>query len=145
MASGVYNTYKAKDGNDWAAGADSAYKCLLVTSSYTPNPDHDFVADVSPGSNEITGGGYARQNMASRAKSIVDGSDRAEHSANNPIFSSLSGPAAPRYAIVYRVVSTDSDHQLVAWIDLGAGLSIVGDLEVKWNGSTTSGLVFYLS
>lgn len=142
MASGVYNTFKGKDGNDWAAGADSAYKVMLVTGSYTPNADHDFVADVT---NEVTGGSYARQNVASRTKTVVDGSDSFTHSANNPTFTALAGPAAPRYAIVYRAVTNDADHQLVCWIDLGAGLSIVGDFMVKWSGGTSSGVLFTAS
>lgn len=143
MASGVYNTFKGKDGNNWTAGADSAYKVLLVTGSYTPNADHDFVDDVD--ANEITGGSYARQDVATRTKAIVDGSDAATHSADNPTFTALAGPAAPRYAIVYRVVTTDADHQLVCWIDLGAGLSIVGDFMVKWSGGASSGILFSAS
>lgn len=142
MASIVYNTWKGKDGNDWAAGADAAYKVMLVTSSYTPDPDHDFPNATGLVANEIAGGSYARQNVASRAKTKTNATDSYDHSASNPTFTALAGPAAPRYAIVYRVVTNDADHQLVACIDIGAGLSIVGDFMVKWNAGASSGLIF---
>lgn len=141
MASIVYNGFKGKDGNDWAAGADSAYKWMLVTTAYTPNPDHDFPAD-GPAANEVSGGGYARQNIASRVKTLDDANDRYDHSANNPTFTGLSGPAAPRYLIGYRVVGSDADHQLVCCLDLGAGQSITGDFTAKLNGGASSGVAF---
>lgn len=141
MASLVYNTWKGKDAHDWSAGANSDYKVMLVTTAYTPNADHDFPAD-GPAANEVAGGSYARQNVATRTKAIDDGTNSATHSADNPTFTALAGPAEPRYAIIYRVVATDADHQLVCCIDLGAGLSITGDLMVKWDGGATSGIVF---
>lgn len=142
MSSLIYNTWKAKDANDWAAGADSAYKVMLVTNSYTPNPDHTTPSATGLASNEVTGGSYARQNAASRAKAVNNTTDQFEHSLNNTTFTALAGPAAPRYAVVYRVVTSDTDHQLVACIDLGTGLSITGDFIVKWNNGASSGIIF---
>jgi hypothetical protein len=142
MANLVWNTWKSKDGNSWTAGADSAYKCLLLTSGYTPDADHNFVADLTPGTYEITGGSYARQNVVTRTVNKNTSTDKYEHAANNPQFTALAGPAEPRYCAVYRVVATDADHQLVCLLDLGAGLSIVGDFMVKFNGGATSGIVF---
>ena len=139
MASGVYNTYKAKDGSDWAAGAASAYKAMLVTGSYTPDADHDFPNATGLASNEVAG--TTRQDVASRSKAINDTSNAAEHSANNVTFTGLSG-SQPRYVVVYRAVTNDTDHQLVCWIDLGTGLNITGSLTVKWNGGASSGIVF---
>lgn len=142
MSSIVYNTFKGKDGNDWAAGADSAYKVMLVTASYTPNVDHAFPNATGLAANEITGGSYARQNVATRTKAVDNATDAVNHLADNPTFTALAGPAEPRYAIIYRVVASDADHQLVACIDLGTGLSVVGDFMVKWNSGATSGIVF---
>lgn len=141
MASIIYNGWKSKDGNDWAAGADSAYKAMLVTGSYTPNPDHTTPNATGLASNEVTGGSYARQNVAGRARTKDDTNDRYDHSANNPTFAGLSS-AAPRYVVIYRAVTDDSDHQLVCCIDLGEGLSVTGNLLVKWNETDTSGVVF---
>lgn len=139
MASIVYNTFKGKDGNDWAAGAASAYKWMLVTSSYTPNPDHDFVSDVV--SNEVSGGSYARQNIAGRSKAVDDTNNKYTHSADNPTFALSS--ASPKYLIGYRAVTNDSDHQLVCCLDLGSpGTGITGDFIAKIDGGASSGVAF---
>lgn len=142
MASIIYNTFKGKDANDWAAGVATAYKCMLVTATYVPDPDHLFPNATGLATNEVTGGSYARQNMANRVKAVNLTTDSYDHSADNVTFTALAGPAAPRYAIIYRTVTADTDHQLVACIDLGTGLSVVGDFMVKWNGGATSGIVF---
>ena len=141
MASIVYNGFKGAIGHDWAAGADSAYKWMLVDDTYTPNPDHDN-PDDGPAAAEITGGSYARQNIATRVKTLDDSNDRYDHSANNPTFTGLTGPAEPRYLIGYRVVTNDTDHQLVCCLDLGAGQSVVGDFTAKLNGGASSGVAF---
>lgn len=140
MASGVYNTAKGKDGNAWTAGGSGAYRVMLVTNSYTPNADHDFPNATGLASNEIVGGSYARQDLPSRTLTINDSTDAAEHAANNVTFTGLSA-AEPRYAIVYRAVTNDTDHQLYFWIDLGTGLNITGDLTVKWSGGASSGIL----
>jgi len=116
---------------------------MLVTSSYTPNADHDFPNATGLAANEVTGGSYARQNVASRTKTVQDGSDKYEHAANNVTFTALSS-AAPKYAIIYRAVSADTDHQLVCWIDLGT-VSVTGDFTVKWDGGATDGVIFELT
>lgn len=144
MASILYNTFKGHDGNDWAAGADAAYKWMLCTASYTPDPDHEN-PDDGPAANEIAGGSYARQNIASRTKAIDTANNKATHSANNPTFTGLTGPAQPRYLVGYRVVGSDADHQLVCCIDIGAGQSVTGDLMVKLNGGAASGVAFELT
>lgn len=142
MSSIVYNTFKGKDGNDFAAGLDSAYKVMLLTGTYTPDPDHLHPNATGLAANEITGGSYARQNLASRTRTVNNTTDKVEHAANNPTFSALAASSAPRWAIVYRVVTDDTDSQLVCCIDLGAGLSVSGDFTVKWSGTTTSGILF---
>lgn len=143
MASGVYNTWKTKDGNDWAAGAAGAYKVMLVTSSYTPDADHDFPNAAGLASNEITGGTYARQDLAGRATAVNDTTNAGEHSADNVTFLGLSA-AAPKYAIIYRVVTNDTDHQLVCWIDLGT-VAITGNLVLQWNAGAASGIIYRLT
>jgi hypothetical protein len=142
MASGVYNTWKTKDGNNWSGGVDADYKWMLVTSSYTPDPDHDN-PDDGPAANEIAGGTYARQNIATRTKSADDSVDKGLHSADNPTFTGLVA-AAPKYLIGYRVVTNDTDHQLVCWIDLGT-VSVTGDLTCKLDGGALSGVAYELT
>ncbi len=144
MSSGVYNTFKDLQGVNWSAGADSDYKVMLVTSSYTPDPDHLHPNASGLAANEITGGSYARQNVGTRTKAVDNATDAGTHSAANPTFTALVA-AQPRYAIVYQVVTGDTDHILVCWIDIGASLNITGDMMVKYNSGASSGILFQLS
>ena len=96
---------------------------------------------AGPAAAEITGGSYARQDVANRARTVADGSDRAEHTADNPTFTGLSA-AEPRYLICYRAVTNDTDHQLVACLDLPAGINITGDFMPKLNGGASNGIVW---
>ena len=47
-----------------------------------------------------------------------------------------------RNAIVYREENDDSDHELVACIDLGSGLSVTGMFRVRWDDGESGGVVF---
>ena len=141
MASIVYNGWKAKNGLDWEDEGET-FKVMLVTGSYTPDPDDGVVDDVSPSENEIAGGSYARQTLAGRAITINTDDNKAEHRANSVLFEGLTGPAQPRYAIVYREENDDSDHELVACIDLGSGLSVTGMFRVRWDDGESGGVVF---
>lgn len=135
MSSGIYNKAKGLEGVfDWDAGGDT-YRVLLVTSTYTPNPDHVFVSDIT---NELSGGSYARQDLGGRAISIDNVNDRVDHNATNVTFT-IAG--SPKYAIVYKFITNDAASPLVCWIDLGS-VTLTGDLTVKWNGGALSGTVF---
>lgn len=136
MASIFYNQMKGRDGLDWAAGLNSDYKCMLVTSSYTPNPDHSHPSASGLASNEITGGGYARQNMASRTKTVNNTTDTYDHLASNLTFTLITG--APKYAIIYKAYTSDADHLLVCAVDLGSQSLTGQDFIISW----TSGVVF---
>lgn len=100
--------------NGWAG---TSYRVALVTASYTPSADHNFVADLT---NELSGGNYARQTLASLTVTENDTDDRAQLDAADTVFSSLQLAAGtPRYAVVYRNVTNDADSPIIAAIDLG--------------------------
>ena len=71
MASSLYNTglEKILDGTiNLDTPAD--VRCLLLKSGYTFDPDHDFVSDLTPASNEITVSGYSRQALTGEVISV---------------------------------------------------------------------------
>jgi hypothetical protein len=125
---GVYNRSK---GRLFVAGDD--LRVMLVTSSYTFNPDHDFVADVV--ANEIAGAsGYARQALTSEALTIDDTNDRVALTADNVAFGALGTGASPAAAIVYRHVTNDSDGVLLAYLDFAAPIPTNGStFTLTWN------------
>lgn len=134
----MYNRGKVQNASfDWDDGAQT-FRVLLVTSSYTPNVDHDFVSDVV--ANEATGTGYVRKDVTGRSVTIDDTNDRADHDANNITWTALT--SAFRYAIVYRLVTNDADSPVLCYFDLGAQSVTAQDFTIKWNGGASSGTVF---
>ncbi len=133
----IYNRAKKQDGSfDWDDGTQT-FRVLLTTTSYAPNADHDFVADVT---NEVTGGGYVRKDVTGRAVVIDDANDRVDHDAGNVTWTALT--AAFRYAVVYRFVTNDADSPLIAYFDLGAQSVTSSEWVLRWNAGASAGTVF---
>jgi len=144
MASGVYNRGKvaANGANGWYNGS-ATYRVLLVTSAYTPNPDHNFVSDVS--ANELSGGGYARKDITTRTVVQDNTNDRADYKGDNPAWTGLASTQTFRYAIVYRFGTTDADSELITWIDIGASgrdLTGVSNYSILWDNQPANGRIF---
>lgn len=93
----------------------STFKALLLKGSgYTPNKDHDYVADITPASNEVTASGYARVTLGSKTEAIDDTNDKIVYSCANPNFGTLAAGQSVTGMIVYREVTNDADSILVA-------------------------------
>ncbi len=134
MANAGYNIAAKKliDGAlNWAS---SDVRVLLVTSGYTFNKDHQFVSDLTPGSNELTGTGYVRKALTGEATSQDNTNDRAEGDANDVTWTAIDAGTAAA-AILYVHVTNDADSWLVGKFDTG-GFPIVtngGDVTLQWN------------
>lgn len=138
MANLIYNSWKGKDGKDWASGT---VKGMLVTSAYTPDADHAHPNATGLASNELTGGTYARQSITNRAVTPDLANDRVDHTADNPTFLGLAASSAPKYLVLYWQLTNDTDHVLIACLDLGT-LLLSGDYSPKFNAGATNGVVF---
>jgi hypothetical protein len=145
MASAVYNNAKelfANGGLDWNT---DDMRCLLVTSSYSPNIDtHVFVSDVT---NELSGGGYVRKTLTGETVTQNNTDDRADLSADNVTWTALGAAAGtPAKAIIFKFVSVDGDSPIVGHVDLTSPPTPNGgDYTVKWNNGSTSGDIFRLT
>lgn len=151
MASGVYNRGKAiLGGKSVTAGphvwGTTTVGVILVTTTYTPNADHNFVSDLT---NELSGGGYARLTaIGSQSITEDDANDRTEYVGAKVTFPSLGAAAGtPKYAIVYdRTGASDAARELLAWVDLGAAPAPDGNnYEVRWNAVDGTGAVIRLT
>jgi len=137
---GVYNRTKRNALEGDLTLDSSTIKCLLLKSSAPVfNPDHNFVADLVPGTNEITGGSYARLTLSSKTFAQVDASDWAEARNNELTFLAIAVGQTVGAAVVYREVTNDADSVLVGHYELadtpGAGL----DMKVQFDGTATAG------
>lgn len=94
------------------------FKALLVTASYTPDKDHEFVDDVS--ANELSGTGYSRATIANPDRSVNTTDDVIVYDCDDVEFGTIDTGETARYMILYMEVNDDSDSPVVAWFDIGS-------------------------
>lgn len=115
MADGAYN----RGLDELATWTTGTFKFLLLKGSgYTFNKDHDFVADLTPGSNEVTVAGYSRQTAGTKTRTIDDTNDRITYDCADPSFGTLTAGETVSAMVLYREVTNDADSILVGYYDL---------------------------
>lgn len=115
MADVAYN----RGLDEFAAWTTSTYKFLLLKGSgYTVNKDHDFVSDVTPGSNETALSGYGRQTAGSKTRTIDDSNDRITYDCADPAFGSIAAGDTISGMVLFRFVTNDADSILVGYYDI---------------------------
>jgi hypothetical protein len=143
MASGWFNSGK-RDILDGTIdlGADTI-KVMLVNASYTPDADHDFIADVV--ANELSGTGYAggfagsgRKTLASKSFSTNTASDFTYFTAAALTWTAINAGTAA-YLIIVKEITNDADSRLIAWVDFTDVVTNGGDLTLTPDG--TNGLL----
>lgn len=126
MANIVYNKFKEQlaKGIDWSSG--SVIRCLLErsTSTYVPNPDHDFVSSLT-GLVEISVASYARQSVGTPTVTEDDTNDWAKLDGNDLAFGNLEAGQTVKALIFYIQTggndSSPTDDILVARYDTDSG------------------------
>jgi hypothetical protein len=122
MASLIFNNaiYKLLNG-DIDFGSDS-FKCMLVTSTYSPNKDtDDFRNDVT---NEVTGTGYSAGGTAATVTvaAIDTTNDRVEVTLG--AVSWATSTITARGAVYYKSRGgASSADEVIAYIDFGGDVS----------------------
>ncbi len=121
MQSLVYNSFF----HDVLAGnincGSDTFKCLLVTSSYTPDKAHDRRNDIT---NEVTGTGYtAGGNSCTLTVDTVDNTAN-QQTISLSITSWTSSTFTARGAVVYKSRGgASSADELVCFLDFGNDVS----------------------
>jgi hypothetical protein len=108
----VYNRGKARIGGalDLATGA---LRLLLLRTTYTFDPDQDFVSALV--AHELTVGGYARQNLTGLTLVEDDALNRAELRANEVAFPSLTAGQTIGGAVLFENTGSDATSSLLAF------------------------------
>jgi hypothetical protein len=132
VASGIYTNAKKLF---LAAGLDlsaNTIKCLLVTSSYTPNLDtHTSRADIT---NEVTGTGYTAGGIALTTKTVTaDNTNHLGKFTADPVVWATSTITARR-AILYRSNGgASSGDPLICEFDFVSDVvSTAGNFTITW-------------
>ena len=103
--------------DEWRNWSTDTIRCLLLKGSgYTYNPDHDFVADVTPASNEWTVAGYARDSLSTKTRTIDDTNNRILYTADTLDFGSCATGEVFDGAVLYKFVTNDADSILLAYL-----------------------------
>jgi hypothetical protein len=120
---------------DWDA---DSWKCALVTSTYTYDPDHDTYADLT---NEITNTGYSAGGNAMTTIDAAndDTNDRSECDASDTTFSSISAGDQPGEACVYN--STVTNNLIANCVLTTPPAPNGGDYVIQWDAEG----VFWIS
>jgi hypothetical protein len=132
MATTVYNRallLLASGALNWES-AD--IRVLLVTSSYTPDPDSDFVDSVT---GEVSATNYVRKALASKTATLDDASDRVVLDAADVVWTAL-GTSTPTRAVLFKQITNDADSPLIACVDISPTLAANGtDYTLVWSAS----------
>lgn len=138
----VYNNAKEQflSGNtlDLDDGA-ATYKVLLLKSGVAIDYTDVFVADLTPGTNEISVAGYARQTLTGRTVTQDDVNHRGDAAATKVTFSSLASGQTIGAAVIFKDLGADASSLLVSYYDLTDTATNGGDFTILWDSGDPSG------
>jgi hypothetical protein len=118
MSNLLYNQGLEEMATGAAALATADLRMLLLKSTYSPDRDHRFVADVVAGSQELSVGGYARQTLAGKTVTRDDALDRVVFDADDALFAGLAGGQTIGGAVLFRHTGNDATAPVLAFYDL---------------------------
>lgn len=116
-------------------------RVLLLGPSYTPDPDHQYVSDLT---SELTDASYSRKTLTGRTATVDLMLDQVEYAASNPMWSALSGGAQVKYLVLYKFNASDSAAQLLYVQTLPQFTADGSDRQIQLGGQTPAGIVFIL-
>lgn len=142
MADVIYNIAKKSfaDGNlDWDTH-NIGVLLLSSSSTYTPNPDHNYVRDIfDNGGVELSGTGYSRKLLTNKTVTKDDSIDKAILDADDVTWTAINAGTVKAAVLYRRVGSSDNNSSdiLIAYIDSG-GFPVTtngGDFTIQWNAN----------
>lgn len=137
MANIIYNRFMANLANkivDWSNAGDDI-RVALVSSAYTPNPDHTQWSDVS--TNEVAGTAYTAGGEQLTPATVTQDDSNDLASLDGPDITWQTSTITAYYAVLYD--STLAGNDLICCIDFTADKSSSGgDFKIQWD---TSGVI----
>lgn len=116
---------------------------ILVKNTYTFSRLHNFVSDLTPGSNEASGSGYVRKTIAGAARTVNE--DDAGNAANFRITNGTVAWTAINAGTDLRVVlffidgvdiNDDAANPLLGYFDTGTNIPLItngGNIDLNFN------------
>ena len=138
----VYNKAKEMLLNGQLNLLNDTIKVMLVDSSYTPNPDDDYVGTSGAATAEVSGTGYVgghggagRKVLTNKVVVEDDTNDRAYFDADDVTWTSIDVGSIQAAILIKEGAVDDSTSLLIAYIDQG-GFPVTtngGDLTIQWD------------
>lgn len=140
MASGWYNSGLRDSLDGTVSLVSDTIKAILVTSAYTPDPDHAFASSLT---NELSGGNYTagfggagRKTLASKAWATDNANNRVTFTFAGITWTALGSAAGnPKYMILVKEITNDAATRLVAFLDLGTVITNGSDVTITPDGT----------
>jgi hypothetical protein len=106
--------------------------CLLLsdTSTYSPDPEDEFLSDLTLASNEVVETGYARVVVTGASASWNSGDARWEYTVDAIVFAAIATGSGMSGYVIY---VNDSDDDTLSWVVQSA----VGDVAAFDSGTFT--------
>jgi hypothetical protein len=119
MASGSYNIGKERILKDTINLTTDTLKVMLVGTSYTFDPDHQFVSTSGVSSNEVAPTNYVRKTVTVTI-TRQDSNDRAVVVISQPTWTALGGAsnATIKGAILFKDTGSDATSPLISFHEL---------------------------
>jgi hypothetical protein len=138
MPSAVYTNAKflaATDSLEWV-DLVATFRAMLLSDGYVYSPSHIHVSDVD--AFEISGAGYARQDVTGRTAALDLGNQRALLDAGNVQFPNFSSSGAQiQSCVIYKQVggddSTPEDDELICYLEFTAFTASNQQLQVEFS------------
>lgn len=137
MADTKYNKGKAAlfgDGSEAIDLENDTIKVMLVTSTYTVNPDHNYRNQIT---NEISNTGtYSSGGSALTGQAVTqdDTNDKATFDANDLQWTGATFTA--RAAVMYKSTGSSATDILIAYFDFGADKTVTaGTFDLIWDST----------
>lgn len=112
-------------------GSETAFKCMLTTSSYSVSQENDdFKDDVT---NEVSGTGYTAGGATLTSTTVAEAAKVTTFDAADTSWTSSTITA--RYAVIYdSTTGVTSTEPLVMYLDFGADKSTDnGTFQIQWH------------
>lgn len=137
MSNQVYDIALKKNADGAVNFGTADLRVLLLKSGYTFGAGHQFVSDLTPGSNELTVSPYSRKTLASLATALDGTNHRATMDAADVDFGALATGETIASAVIFVHVTNDSDSWLVGYIDTGGfPLATNGEVvKIQWDAT----------
>jgi len=140
MANSVTNKLKFRLLSG-AVNLDTADLRLLLLKSSTPTPDTNTVSDLTPGTNELKVGGYARQALANTTVTEDDTNDFAYLDADDVVFTSLVTGETITWAELFEFITNDAGSFVYGNYDVTDTPTNGGNITIQWNTPANGGVI----